>query len=548
MIDDTAPAPAPAGYVSAAAQKRHLWGVILTGVALILLQFVVPMVMMAVMFIGMFKDGMRRPHFEGAAFHEGRIWFVEKKLSSRADEKSLLVSVALDGSDKRVHAGTIPDDSFVWLGAGGERLWIVAGKELSNYRADTHTLDCFGYQLERVVGGLLLDGVPVVQDRHSEGSVLWRYADRKWDQIARWPITSEIEELRFIAAAGKLHAFAADGNTIRHFDGLPTDIAKADAWPEVCTFGDRWTALDLGGTPAVFTIASRQQKGTVTGWRRGSNGWEKFVTVESSFMVSEGLVALDRGRVALLTQGMPGVISVTVIEPNGPATVKAGGSGPFPPSFMIFQYVNVGSSVLIPFAFAGAFTLLMRKNRTTQVADAPVGTEYASLWRRAMAHAVDCLFAGGPMIVFQVYAFKSMSDFTAMSDPKFVLGFMALAAGAMGFACAAFFILSWFEGRTGQTPGKWLLGIRVVKVDLSPCGFGWSLLRNILRLVDCFFGYGIGSICAAFTERHQRVGDLAAGTIVIRESNPRSRIQHPGSAAVDSKARVPQAESPTAQR
>ena len=70
----------------------------------------------------------------------------------------------------------------------------------------------------------------------------------------------------------------------------------------------------------------------------------------------------------------------------------------------------------------------------------------------------------------------------------------------------------------GRTPGKRWTGLRVVKVGGVPVGFVASALRNILRIVDALPGfYLVGILSVLFTKNNQRLGDLAAGTIVVRE-------------------------------
>ena len=70
----------------------------------------------------------------------------------------------------------------------------------------------------------------------------------------------------------------------------------------------------------------------------------------------------------------------------------------------------------------------------------------------------------------------------------------------------------------GRTPGKRWTGLRVVKVGGAPVGFLASALRNILRIIDSLPGfYLVGIICVFVTAKNQRLGDLAAGTIVVRE-------------------------------
>ena len=79
----------------------------------------------------------------------------------------------------------------------------------------------------------------------------------------------------------------------------------------------------------------------------------------------------------------------------------------------------------------------------------------------------------------------------------------------------AYFLL--FEGLAAATPGKLLLGLRVVKVDGSRYEWGNVVVRNVLRVVDGLpVFYVVGLICVAVTKKHQRLGDMAAGTVVVR--------------------------------
>jgi uncharacterized membrane protein SpoIIM required for sporulation/uncharacterized RDD family membrane protein YckC len=98
-------------------------------------------------------------------------------------------------------------------------------------------------------------------------------------------------------------------------------------------------------------------------------------------------------------------------------------------------------------------------------------------------------------------------------------------AWAMAFFVIAQFVVLWgyyvlFEALAdGQTPGKKILRLRVVRDGGYSIDFGASAVRNIVRLVDMqpvfFYGVGIASIIASKTGR--RLGDIVAGTIVVRE-------------------------------
>ena len=84
----------------------------------------------------------------------------------------------------------------------------------------------------------------------------------------------------------------------------------------------------------------------------------------------------------------------------------------------------------------------------------------------------------------------------------------------------------------GRTPGKRWTGLRVVRVGGGPVGFVASALRNILRIVDALPGfYLVGILCVMFTRNNQRLGDLAAGTIVVRERAQTTALPQPSQPA-----------------
>ncbi|MBC7841285.1 MAG: stage II sporulation protein M [Gemmatimonadaceae bacterium] len=85
----------------------------------------------------------------------------------------------------------------------------------------------------------------------------------------------------------------------------------------------------------------------------------------------------------------------------------------------------------------------------------------------------------------------------------------------------------------GQTPGKRLLGLRVVRNGGGGVDIGASAARNLVRFVDFLpFGYFVGMISVIANQRNQRLGDLVAGTIVVRErllrhARPRAEASTP---------------------
>jgi uncharacterized RDD family membrane protein YckC len=129
----------------------------------------------------------------------------------------------------------------------------------------------------------------------------------------------------------------------------------------------------------------------------------------------------------------------------------------------------------------------------------------AGIGSRATALLVDLLIQAVLIWVIGLAA-------TAISD----------GIGAATIAVGSFVVLfgysTLFEGlRGGRTPGKALLGIAVVSADASPARLQQALIRNVVRFIDILPGtYLVGLIAVLASPRNQRVGDLAAGTLVVR--------------------------------
>ena len=109
---------------------------------------------------------------------------------------------------------------------------------------------------------------------------------------------------------------------------------------------------------------------------------------------------------------------------------------------------------------------------------------------------------------------------------SFFLAASSNGSGAvMGLALVAFFVLSWGYGAfceglfNGRTIGKACLGIRVVSDRGVPISGAQAVLRNLVGSIDGLFPFffQFGLISMTLSRRFQRLGDLAAGTMVVRE-------------------------------
>ena len=93
---------------------------------------------------------------------------------------------------------------------------------------------------------------------------------------------------------------------------------------------------------------------------------------------------------------------------------------------------------------------------------------------------------------------------------------------------------------SGRTPGKRLMGLRVARVGGNPVRFRESAVRNLVRLVDIVPPplYGVGAVAILAGRRNQRLGDVAADTLVVRERHG-DRVRSGGRETVDAASHAP---------
>lgn len=102
-------------------------------------------------------------------------------------------------------------------------------------------------------------------------------------------------------------------------------------------------------------------------------------------------------------------------------------------------------------------------------------------------------------------------------------GHHGYALGGMGVLLSTllgFAYYVYFEGKMGATPGKMVMGLKVIKVDGSSCDVQAAAIRSLLRVVDALpFAYLIGVISIWVSDLNQRIGDRAAGTLVVKSKD-----------------------------
>jgi len=158
----------------------------------------------------------------------------------------------------------------------------------------------------------------------------------------------------------------------------------------------------------------------------------------------------------------------------------------------------------------------------------PLAFALASIGNRFLAAAIDHFIQYFSIIVV-VWIFLSVVGFGGEETgglineiqreaPKWMIALMIILLFLLFAGYFIFFEWLW----DGQTPGKRLLKLRVIREDGRPITLWEAIARNLLRVFDATPGflvpiYSVGLIVIFLSSRDQRVGDIFAGTVVIRE-------------------------------
>ena len=145
--------------------------------------------------------------------------------------------------------------------------------------------------------------------------------------------------------------------------------------------------------------------------------------------------------------------------------------------------------------------------------------------RRVVAYVIDSLIIAAIVAISWYVLTKNVSPgkcirggveingkcrgFTADQSSHRTIWFLISAIVAIG-------ILIFMQGLTGRTPGKAIVGIKVVKGDGRPPGIGRTIVRELLWIIDVLPALNlVGFITALASKNNQRVGDMVAGTYVV---------------------------------
>ena len=139
----------------------------------------------------------------------------------------------------------------------------------------------------------------------------------------------------------------------------------------------------------------------------------------------------------------------------------------------------------------------------------PVGS-YTPWWARLLATWIDIFLVFLATMVISLVLAASMAETEASNAISWV------------FWCGLFAYFVVMEATIGKTLGKMVFGAHVLKLDGERIGLGRSLVRNFFKML-AIGGSLITLLCIVLSKHHQRIGDMVAGTVVVK-NGPRSQF------------------------
>lgn len=363
----------------------------------------------------------------------------------------------------------------------------------------------------------------------------------------------EIEQIQVVRAGAEYHLVIARAGSLLHHESLPIAAEGTNAprrWhtidarskvgglnPIRTRLAELWSLTVVGGAPAIFTFSADkdmpqlwrwvdgQWQLSATGRGTGNNmqseltafstpdGSRTFAVVEQFAGMSHELVELHPDRIEkirILGDGMP------FANPMSPAYMK----------MQIASNVSVYGPLILQVLLV---TWLMNVHRDPNYYKGLTSVRFASVLRRVMAMFFDWMIVAVPVSAgwYWWYARQELTYMEMVqefiNDPlsmflSILPGMLATMAWYLIWAFASWLMIAW----GGFTVGKWLCGVRVVRINLEPPGLLKSLVRLILWAVETMMFNGIVAfVLIAFTQNRQRLADMVAGTVVLEAGSLR---------------------------
>lgn len=284
-------------------------------------------------------------------------------------------------------------------------------------------------------------------------------------------------------------------------------------WVQTSSFEDegRYRALPVDGGILLIQVRDYSDRPRVIMRTYRNNSWSE----PSSY----DLPGFSFNTIPVIFRNAPAIYRQEMFSQKYYLVEEGRLKGPFPirKQFVVFgsvvkiiAVVLTGNALILLLIFLTSVIIGRFKLRKWRIESGEY--EFASLFRRFLAKTIDSFAVSAPIIASFYFL---LSENMFRTNP---FKFMALALfGLVTLISGGFLYHSLLEGLWGKTLGKKLCGIVVLKDDFTRCTLGKGLTRNLLRIVDGMFYYLVGVATMAGTMKWQRLGDIVAETVVVKD-------------------------------
>ena len=513
-------------------------------VVLVIIMFIVPfflffLTMPFFMVSSFFSITVPSPN--RGTFYKGKIYYPVNRMNSKGGQ-TLLCRVSPGAKEKPEVLEPINLQS-PWLMEFENRLMFISQKEVGEYK-DGEITTLFRQRLGTIFKPFVYEGKIAVIEKQPDGLYLRTLSGKKWEKAGkifmdkseeggkkrsgRRRAPSLASSIQVLKNEGEYFYFYYMDNTLFMRKGIPfVKDGEPSDWIAVENNVPGWTAASYMGKPVVFcTKFDPGESGTsfssrLIGFKWDGKSWNKFYEYKGGMITDMGVYSQGNDReFYFFYMGFPGASHLITIRDGIVVNDQKTGEGFFS-KFPFVLIIGLNLFLMVFYLVIVFFiSKLMVRYRITQYRGESFNFLYASLWKRAVARLFDTLILAGPGIF--IYA-RFFTNFFRMENfsPSSMFSMVGNIMICFVWGIAIGLVFWYMEGKSGQSPGKKLMKIKVVGTDndQQPVGFGRAIIRNLLLMVDGFFHYLVGILMIAFMENWQRIGDLAAKTVVVEEEN-----------------------------
>jgi uncharacterized RDD family membrane protein YckC len=507
------------GYISSVAKKKFTIITGILGAVFFFGQFFIPL--LALLLILPWVSGKEETistFVEDAVLWKDNIWYIEKvtKLTRLPETKMYLMMLEPESKTELKRMSLLPTEDLFLL-PDSNSLWVISNNGIAYYQNKT----VIPLPLDKTLGCIIpypfiYEGTPAVFEVVSDSTiVLQSYRNRTWnakDSITVPPKEELASDFKILHINSNFHFFIEFEGTIYYWEGFPEkgrniwNYWKPIAKAKYC----HWLSRSIDNKPTFFYDKSD----TLIGLIKEDTQWKEFFSYPTEYTRTFGILPFDFGNFMVL-RDLRHKIEICFVENESIARTHIHEYSEEKKEMTIETVIFFIWSIyiiilMLPFILALILTVQTPKYRIIEYTH---NIQFASLGRRLVSQVIDAIILVFPYMTILILEILQISDFVNVYYSIILLS-VQLPWGILILLMFAF-----LEGKWGITPGKFLLRIRVLGTDLKPCGFGRALIRNLLKFVDGFFNFMVGIMMIALSENWQRIGDMAARTIVIRKEN-----------------------------